>query len=110
MMRLRRLFLFGTLWLGLGLLALLVVVRLGTWRAPWPLSLLDTFALYAFAPFSGVALMALLMRSRALGLLSLVALLFFGQQYGSALAGTIGLTSRMTVAAPAASSQLRLLT
>lgn len=106
----RQLLHFGTLWFGLGLLALLLAARLGTWRAPWPLSLLDTFALYAFAPFIGVACVALLVRSRSLALLGVAALLFFGQQYGSAVAGAVGLASRTTMAAPGASSQLRVLT
>ena len=100
----RRLLHFGTLWFGLGLLALLLVARLGTWRVPRPLPLLDTVALYAFAPFIGVGCVALLVRSRPLALLSVAALLFFGQQYGSAVVGAVGLASRTTVAAPAAAS------
>jgi len=106
MRSLRPLLVLGTL----GLLALLAVARLGTWRSPWPVPLLDTFALYAFVPFIGVAVAAPLMRSRALGLLGLVALLFFGQQYGSTVGSAIGLTSRTSVAAPAANSQVRILT
>ena len=104
----RRLLLVSSGWFGLGLLALLLVARVGTWRIPWPLSLFDTFALYAFLPFVGVGCVALLTRSRFLGLLSLAALLFFSQQYGSAVVGAVELTSRVTAAAP--TSQLRVLT
>lgn len=106
----RQLLVRCTLSLGLGLFALLAVARLGTWPTPWPLPLLDTFALYAFVPFGGVALVALLSRSRSLGLLSFAALLFFGQQYGTTVAGAVGLASRTTAAATPASGRVRVLT
>lgn len=99
-----------TFGLGLGLLASLLVARLGTWSTPWPLSVLDTFALYAFAPFVGIATVGLLLRSRALAGLSLVAMLFLGQQFGPEIASAVGLTSRTIAAEPESSTQLRVLT
>jgi endonuclease/exonuclease/phosphatase (EEP) superfamily protein YafD len=71
------LFLGGLTWL-----LVLAVVRLGETRRPWPIELLDTFALYAFAPFVALAFAALILRSRSLLGLLLAAALLFGQQYG----------------------------
>ena len=99
-----------TLGLGLGLLALLLVARFGTWRAPWPIPVLDTFALYAFAPFVAVAVVGNLARSRALAVLTLAALLFFGQQFGAEIVGELGLTSPATASATVAPPRLRVLT
>lgn len=110
MQTLRRPICRATLGLGLGLLVLLLVARLGTWWTPWPLSVLDTFALSAFAPFLGVAAVALLLRSRMLIGLSLAALVFFGQQFGPEIASAVGLTSHTIAAEPETPMQLRVLT
>ena len=99
-----------TVALGLGLLASLLVARLGTWSAPWPLSVLDTFAVYAFAPFLGVAAVALLLRSRVLAGLFLVALLFFGQQFNREILSELGLSGRTISAEPQVQTRLRVLT
>ena len=70
----------GLCWLGL-----LAVVRFGITPRLWWLELLDTFALYAFAPFVGVLLAAALVRSRSLGLLALAAAVLFVVEFGPAL-------------------------
>lgn len=70
----------GLLWLGL-----LTFIRFADAPRLWWLDLLDTFALYAFAPFAGVLLAAGLFRSRALGLLAASAGLLFLVEFGSAL-------------------------
>lgn len=98
---------------GFGLLVALLAARVGTWARPWPLELLDTFALWAFLPFLGVAGAALLLWSRALALLALAALLFFLQQFGPQLASLVTPTGRSALAAPAAPAEgtrLRVLT
>ena len=110
MQHLRRPLFVATVVFGSGLLASLAVVRLGTWPTPWPFSLLDTFALYAFAPFVGVATVGLLLGSRALTGLTLAALLFFGQQFGPEMASAVGLTGRTIAAEPEMPAQLRVLT
>jgi vancomycin resistance protein VanJ len=70
---------------GLFWLLLLVVARVGTRPRPWPIELLDTFALYGFAPFLALVLIAPLLRSRLLlGLLAAAGLLFW-HQFGQAL-------------------------
>lgn len=70
----------GLLWLGL-----LAFIRFANGPRLWWLDLLDTFALYAFAPFAGVLLAAAIFRSRALGLLAAGAGLLFLVEFGSAL-------------------------
>ena len=70
----------GIAWLGL-----LAFARFGSAPRLWWLELLDTFALYAFAPFVGVLLAAALLRSRALALLALASALLFGVEFGAAL-------------------------
>lgn len=72
--------------------------------------MLDTFALYAFLPFIGVAIVALVLRSRALFGVFLLALLFFGQQFGSETVSAIGLSSPKIAAEPDSATQLRVLT
>jgi vancomycin resistance protein VanJ len=99
-----------TLLSSLGLLALLLVVRLVRPPAWWPLQALDTLTLYAFAPFLFVGVVALLARSRALGLLVLAALLFFAQQFGAPLLSAAGLTGPPTVTAGHERVRLRILT
>ena len=70
----------GALWLGM-----LAFVRFASAPRLWWLELLDTFALYAFAPFVGVLVAAALLRSRSLLLLAAAALLLFGVQFGRAI-------------------------
>ena len=73
----RLLFAAGLLWL-----LLIVAVRWGDRQRPWPLELLDTFGLYAFAPFLALGALALALRSRLLLGLCAMAGLVFGQQFG----------------------------
>jgi endonuclease/exonuclease/phosphatase (EEP) superfamily protein YafD len=110
MQSLRRMLVQLTLIAGVGLLSVLLVTRIGTWSTPWPLPLLDTFALYAFAPFAGLPIIGLLLRSRVLAVLALAPLIFFLRQFGGELVGAVGLLSRATVAAPEKPSQIRVLT
>ena len=70
---------------GLAWLLLLAFSRWGTSPRPWPIELLDTFALYAFAPLLALVPAALLLRSRALAALALAVGLFFLLQFGSRL-------------------------
>ena len=69
---------------GLGWLLLLAIARWGTWQRPWPIEVLDTFALYAFVPLAGLLPAAILLRSRRLLALAVAAILFFVQQFGHA--------------------------
>jgi vancomycin resistance protein VanJ len=86
---------------GLAWLLLIVVARWGERTRPWPIELLDTFALYAFAPFVGLVILAALLRSRLLLALCLAAGLLFGQQIGHlfmpspAVAATAGTSLRV---------------
>jgi vancomycin resistance protein VanJ len=95
---------------GVVLLLLLVGARVGTWRHPWLLEVLDMFALLACVPFLGVALAAVLFRSRALGILTGVALLFVAQQFGGELLGLIGTSNAAAAPAEASPSRLRVMT
>jgi endonuclease/exonuclease/phosphatase (EEP) superfamily protein YafD len=95
---------------GLILLALLVAARFTSLTNWWPIEALDTFALYAFAPFLGVALAALLLWSRALLTITTVALLLFAQQFGPQLVRATGLTGPPVVAAQQDRPGLRVLT
>ena len=99
----------ASLALALGYLACLLAARLGMWTLPWPLSVLDTFAFYAFLPFLSVALAAFHLRSRALFGIFVLALAFFVQQFGAEIAGEAGLGSRTTVASVERPTQLRVL-
>ena len=110
MSSLRTFLLRVTVTLGIGLLAALLVARLVIWSAPWPLSVLDTFAVYAFAPFLGVAAVALLLRSRVLTGLFLVALLLFAQQFNREIASELSLSGRTISAEPEVQTRLRVLT
>ena len=110
-MAILHLFLFRvTLALGVGLLASLLVARFGVWSPPWPLSVLDTFAMYGFTPFLGVAAVALLLRSRALFGVFLVSMLVFGQQFGREITAELGLSRRTIAAESETSPRLRVLT
>ena len=73
---------------GVGWLLLLAFARWGTWTRPWPIELVDTFALYAFVPFLALVPAAILLRSRALGAVVGAATLFFVQQFGQAILPT----------------------
>ena len=73
---------------GVGWLLLLAFARWGTWTRPWPIELVDTFALYAFVPFLALVPAAILLRSRALGAVVVGATLFFVQQFGQAILPT----------------------
>jgi endonuclease/exonuclease/phosphatase family metal-dependent hydrolase len=95
---------------GLGLFVLLLSVRLARPVAWWPLEALDTLALYGFAPFLLVAVVALLARSRSLGLLLLAALLFFAEQFGAPLLSEVGLTSPPVVTAGDDRPRVRIMT
>jgi endonuclease/exonuclease/phosphatase (EEP) superfamily protein YafD len=65
---------------GLAWLALVAYARFDGIYHPWPVELIDTFALYAFAPFLVVGLAALVARSRLLlGLFALAGVLFWQQ-------------------------------
>ncbi len=98
---------------GCALLGSLLAVRLTplpgivTW---WPVEALDTFALYAFAPFLGVGLVALLLWSRTLAIVFMVALLFFGQQFGSPIVRAIGVSAPSAAAADESRMRLRMMT
>jgi endonuclease/exonuclease/phosphatase (EEP) superfamily protein YafD len=98
---------------GLSLLLILLAVRLTPlpgltdW---WPIEALDTFALYAFAPFLGVGLAALLLWSRALAVVFVVALLFFAQQFGTPIVRAAGLFTPPAAAAGEGRPRLRVLT
>ena len=61
----------GLVLASLGLLVLVGVARLGSWPPWWWLEALDTFALYAFVPFVGTAVLAWRLCSRAFADLSL---------------------------------------
>ena len=61
----------------LGLLALLLFARLGSWAPRWWLDSLDTFALYAFLPFVGTLVFAFVLRSRLVTISSVAALFRF---------------------------------
>src|SRR5687768_16407331 len=82
---LRRLLAYTVFLAGLAWLVLLAVARSGEVRRPWPIELLDTFALYAFMPFVVVALLAVGLRSRLLLGLVVAAGLLFAQQFGPPL-------------------------
>lgn len=95
---------------GFGLLALLLFVRLTRPPNWWPLQVLDTLTLYAFAPFPIVGVVALLTRSRALELLLLAALLFFAEQFREPLMSAIGMRGPSVVTAGQGQARLRVLT
>jgi endonuclease/exonuclease/phosphatase (EEP) superfamily protein YafD len=63
-------------------LLLLAFARWGDVARRWPIELLDTFALYAFLPYVGLGLLALVLRSRLLLGVVLAAALLFWQQFG----------------------------
>lgn len=96
--------------LGVGLLALLLALRFGPVPNWWPLLALDTFALYACAPFLAVAAAALALWSRTLAALAGVALLFFFQQFGGPLLNMAGLTGPTVVTAGESRAHIRMLT
>lgn len=97
---------------GACLLGLLLVARLTDRVIAMPIEMLDMFALYAFLPFLGVALAALVLWSRALAMLSLVVLLFFGQQFGGPVLSKLAIPSRAAAAMAGRADQpkLRVLT
>src|SRR5437763_15019447 len=72
------------------LLLVLVAARIGTWRHPWLLEVLDMFVLFACTPFLAVGLAAIVFRPRALGVLTGLALLFVAQQFGGRLVRLVG--------------------
>jgi len=86
MLRVLRDLLFGLVLLpGVLWLVLLAFARVADAPRLWWLDLIDTFALYGFAPFVGVLLVAALLRSRALAVLAALAGLLFVTQFGRAL-------------------------
>lgn len=93
-----------------GLLALLLVVRLGSWMPWWWLEVLDTFALYAFAPFVGTIILACVLRSRALAAISLGAIALFAQQYGAQIVSTGRPSDSAATSVSTATPQVRVLT
>lgn len=95
---------------GLGLMVLLLLARVGPWPRLWPLTLLDTFALQAFLPFVAVGLAAFILRSSALALLSLTALLFFVQQFSRPILSTIIPSASPPTTAWVADGRVRVLT
>jgi vancomycin resistance protein VanJ len=95
---------------GLGLLVLLLSVRLTRPIAWWPLQALDTLAFFGFAPFLLVAAVALLARSRVLGLLTVAAILFFAEQFGAPLVSAAGLSGPPAVTASSDRARVRILT
>lgn len=96
--------------LGVMLLALLLLVRFGPVPNWWPLLSVDTFALYAFLPFLGVATAALVLWSRTLATLSVIALLFFLQQFGGPLLSLTGLSGPSVATAGEGRQRIRILT
>jgi endonuclease/exonuclease/phosphatase family metal-dependent hydrolase len=95
---------------GVVLLVLLVAARLGTWRNPWLLEVLDMFALFACAPFLAVGLAAVVFRSRALGILTGLAVLFAAQQFGGQLLGLVSADDAVASPAETSPSHLRVMT
>ncbi|MGE3908563.1 MAG: endonuclease/exonuclease/phosphatase family protein [Chloroflexota bacterium] len=96
--------------MGVCLLAALLYVRLAPVPNWWPLLVLDTFALYVFGAFVGVAALALVLWSRALSLLFLAAALFFVQQFSGPLLSLAGLSGAPVATADESRPRLRLLT
>jgi len=94
----------------LGLLGALAVARLTRVTGWWPIEALDTFALYAFASFLVLPVLALLLWSRALTILTLVVLAFYVQQFGTQTLGALGLWGPSVAAAEEARPRLRVLT
>jgi vancomycin resistance protein VanJ len=106
--RMRRLLRLVLVLASFGPLVLLAGVRLGSWTPRWWLEALDTFALYAFAPFLITIVLARVLRSRALALVSIGAVALFAHQFGDQVLSVLGPPDRAASAAPAA--QLRVLT
>ena len=79
-----------------GLLVLLLAVRLGSWTPWWWLEVLDTFALYAFAPFVGT--------------IGLGAMALFVQQFGGQAVSAVSLSSSAAASVPSVKPQVRVLT
>lgn len=94
----------------LGLLVLLLIVRIGTWTPRWWLDSLDTFALYAFGPFVGTVVAALLLRSRLLSVIGVCAVALFAQQFGVQTIGSFDASRPPAAEASPSSSNLRVLT
>jgi len=94
----------------LALLAALAVARLTPFTGWWPVEALDTFALYAFAPFLVLPVLALLFWSRALTILTIIVLAFFGQQFGTQTLGAVGLLAPAAVTAQESRPRVRILT
>jgi len=95
---------------GVVLLLLLIGARVGTWRHPWLFEVLDMFALLACVPLLGVALAALLFRSRALGILTGLGLIFVAQQFGGQLLGVFSASNVAAAPAETSPSHLRVMT
>ena len=91
-----------------GLLILLAVVRLGSWTPRWWLEAVDTFALYAFAPFLLTIVLSWALRSRVLLAVSIAAVALFAHQFGGQVLSTLGPSDRAASAEPAA--HIRVLT
>lgn len=94
----------------LGLLALLLFVRLGSWAPRWWLDSLDTFALYAFLPFVGTLVFALVLRSRMVTIVAVGALVLFALQFGAQAVGSLGTFGSVAAEAASPSPSLRVLT
>lgn len=107
---LRRLFVTVVALPTLALLGVLLLARLTHVTSWWPVEALDTFALYAFAPLALVPVTALLLWSRALAVLAVVAVAFFGQQFGLQAAGALGLHGSDVAAAHESRPHLRVMT
>ena len=105
----RRLFTISISLSGLGLLALLSFVRLGSWTPRWWLDSLDTFALYAFVPFVGTLGLAIVLRSRILTVLTIGAAVLFGQQFGMQTIGSLGLLAPAAAEAASPLASIRVL-
>ena len=95
---------------GSTLLVGLVAARFGTWQRPALLDILDMVALFACTPFIGVALVAAVFRSRVLGILTALALVFVVQQFGGELRGVFSPNDAAAAPAAANPSRLRVLT
>ena len=96
--------------LGVMLLVILLLVRFGPVPSWWPLLALDTFALYAFAPFLGVAVAAVVLWSRTLAALTVVVLLFFLQQFGGPVLSLADVSGPTVAAAGEGRPRIRIMT
>lgn len=106
----RRLCMRGLVLASLVLLILVGIVRLGSWPPWWWLEALDTFALYAFVPFVGTAVLAWRRRSWAFAVISIGAALLFAQQFGAPVLSTLSLSGSVAASAAPTTPQVRVLT